>query len=513
MFNGNDQSSYNNNDYNTCQAELTIITIAEGTSNSNIGTFKINVYVLNAIDSISCVTPDSTQPFEYKANYSGLYFAIDAIEATRTRPAIKTNLQPNETTFSMQYLSSGWYYDFDETNSETAGNRLYGITVEGEFHKVFEYYANNNRIYFVADPFLVGFNCNVTLSSIRIEYETVSPDYYDQTKKTCYRNYSLVRHADSVALFSDKTYQTKVDTNKENNYVFELNQYEHGALYASAIVQNPNGKDEESKEIIVSKYDANAISACEGVYMNVPATIGLSSMGGTPYSNVTNAFTAISFDAPPVAGINQDSQSYTGITLRREYNQADQIGVIIIVKNAARPIDSMEIYDYDEEGQERALSTLQFGKFEATDDLPYTKTFYVRIKYAQAKVGTYVYFMSAELTLPSYLRLSLNDAAYLEVADKYTIGQEIVSDEDGGSNIDESNVVYTLKCTVQLIPEVSQYHSGKEEGDRILLKCAALDTVTEARARVATGIKSVSYTVDVNDSVSSENNNVKDLKI
>lgn len=494
------------------QAALRVTAIADGTSGKEIGVFVVNIFVVNAIDSIKCKTDDPSTPINYsKSNYGkNLTWLIDTITATRTSPATIADLSYAETTFKpMYYFNGSWEYFAEQKIDAEPNNILYGITSNGEFNKVFKYDYNGKRIAAVADPFLVALKCGVTLDELRIEYKTVASEYYIQQEKICYRNYDIVREADEVRLYSDENYVNEVEKDSSGGYAYALNQLEHGTLYATAVINTDDG------DIIVQK--RSDLSACETAYIIVPVNIGLSSLTGRPYAAVQNAYTEISFDAPPVSNAGENSQIYNGIRLCRVYDQSG-ISVKITVNNAARPIDSFELC-IDQNGTDK-LTELDFGKYSDGDSMPYTKTFYIRVVYSEARPGTYVYFEKVSLVLPSYLRLKIEDSSsessYLEPAAKYEIGEESRSytDEDGSTKntIDKDDIIFVQKCTVQLIPEKATYSDGGTEGDVIELSCASKDNKSHAYASVGTGISSVSYTVDGN-SYSSANGNTLPINI
>lgn len=515
-FKGEDPSG---NSATSRQALIRIETVADATSNKSTGTFVFNIYVVNAISSITCkgVNDQVATSVDYtKDNYSqSLSFNMDTISATRTYPQNTTDLNGSDVTFKLMYFYGNDYLYFDEKPVKDAPDNIsYGITVDDEFNEVFRYNASRKRIVAVADPFLVGFNCGqITLGKIQIEYATVNSEYYVQPELTCIRKYTIVRQADDIGLYADRTYQKQVDKDEQGNYAYSLNQNEHGTLYASAIIKN--GKN----DIIVKRYQEGQISDCDIAYMVVQPDIGLQAFSGTGYSKeVSNSYTNISFDAPPVSG-NAPSQLYSGkITLYRTYDSSSGTSVNITVLNAARPIAEFGLYK-DQAGVDK-LETLEFGKFAQDSDFPYTLTFYIRIKYGAAQENVYVYFESAELALPQYLRLSIDDDDYKAVESKYQIGQDIITrtGDDGSilSNIDDDDVLFVAKCTVQLIADKSQYRDGKNDADKIELKCSSKSDKSEARAKVGTGISSVSYTVTTDDGVnkiiSSDNKNTP-LKI
>lgn len=492
-----------NGKYTDLHATLLLTATALG-SGATIGTFTVNVYVVNEIVSISC-GDDPNSPRYYTG--TDLLFELDTVSGTGKYPETTNALSSSEWEFTLAYYYGGEYVDFDEIGS--GNNRTFRVMSSGEYKQVFKF--NGNEIYAVGDPFLIAYEAGIKLDKIRITYKLCPRSHVVQELYECYRTYDIIRHVDSVALYEDNDYVKEVAKDAQG-YIYELNQGESGAVFVSGIIMNGGEK------IIVSDKSLT-LSKTEGVYIRAPQTIGLSQLDGDKFKDVkgntkSDAYTSITFVGPDV--INENGDTYSGISIYKEDASGTPTLVKVTVKNSARPIESIGLYQ--DASCDRALTELDFGRFTDDTSSPYVKTLYVKIEYVritEENTGKYVYFASATLVLPEYLQLALVNGTVGEYKGGgiYEFRNDVstTNGPDGilTSNVDDETVVYIQECSVKLVPESAKYADGEGDGDRIQLSYSA--QTVNAKAMVGTGVASISYTVDQNTQ-NSEDGETTDIK-
>ncbi len=388
----------------------------------NIGTFTLEIYLINAVTAIN---PTST---ESKQVYYGATGGSIAIKEADVKANYSFGGEKNYTSYSDIDLYYGNTDKFEsgvdagdyvkETNANIISFKHNGTLL-------YEFNISAKTFTAKTDIYAYSYNTSINFGNVELSFLINADDEYigkhtgDEFSNPRRMTLEFIRQADGAALFTN----SNCSGEPIDNLTVNVNQDTNAALYVSTFINVGN-----KRVYVESVQETNGhIAPVEKATFELPASGEIKPIRSDGPQD--GAYYYITYRAP---AITDTEKTITGATIN--YGSS-RIGFRFIVNNQIRTIKSISIYDSAVNGN--VLDSILLGGF-INNANKYSETIYVKVEYS-AKGDKYNEFEGAKLTLPSYLELS---------CDKATVGDGYYTllPSKGVNEIDDE----TFTCVITL---------------------------------------------------------------
>ncbi|MCH5160452.1 MAG: InlB B-repeat-containing protein [Clostridiales bacterium] len=417
---GNQTFSYTgtrNYDENTVQgtAEIT----AKNNAEETIGVFTVNVYLIDAIESIAT---ESTGIVEYKYSAEDvkdgdINFSTDTIKNTYTYN--KTLSRTNDTARDNIELYSRIGADLGKDVAYAKVPNHESNSIEFKYPDVggvtvFEYKLSNHVLYLRQDLFELSYNNNINATELIVQYNT-KPDSRYETEaniKSCTRTYRFIRYADDVAMFTSDSYAEDVRISPiSDKFSYDVNMNARGQLFLSAIVNiNVKGDDDDVAKltpVIVKQNDTahqeiikkiTDVTVFESIYMEKPRAVSVDNFVISDKEDSDKGYSYIGFTAPTITG---EELTYSSIVHGGTYGKASKYTLEINVYNRTRQVEEITLYSAYDDGSSiyEELNNLNFGEYGNDHDSPYSKHLFIKVAFEKYEGNDELYTQLAPIVL------------------------------------------------------------------------------------------------------------------
>lgn len=361
--------------------------------NSNIGSFTLLIYIIDAVTELRTVESKQVQnPYGATTNVS---VSLAANEITVVRVVDK---QPKNYTCTDANL----YYDggmFDK-DSDDNGNYTYKHGNKA----LYRYETGPRTLSTLTDIYAYSYENGINFGEVYLEClldekvdEYVGKHFGESFEYKYKTKFIFERKADGAALFTDDKYQNdnEVTPHVTDGFNVSVNQDTDAFLYATSIVNVTLSTGPE--KIYVEKAENGHKAPVQKATFTVPTGItpvtkDETTSGGRYYS--------ITYHAPAITGERAEYDKGANVNYADTY-----VALKFTVNNVTRKISSIGIYSDEActSGNSIDGETILFGGF-INEANKYSKTVYVKVEYENNQ-PSFANFEPAELSLPSYLKV------------------------------------------------------------------------------------------------------------
>ncbi|MDE6029973.1 MAG: InlB B-repeat-containing protein [Clostridiales bacterium] len=428
----------------------TITFQVKNVGNKSLGTFTLEVYVVDAVTDLIMVESKPTVQYDGNANASITLDAKD-IQIKRVIDSTAKNYTCNDANL---YYGGGTLFE-----KIPLGNGVYAFAHDGK--QLYKYETGNRRLSVIADVYAYSYKKGINFGEVDLECllkddEEYAGKCFEREFEYKYKtHFEFERVADDAMLFTDSNYQNEVTPQQtQTGKVFNVsvNQSMEASLYVTAIVNiqvEGEGGATTTEKVYVERDNKVHSAPVQKATFTLPPEI-------TPMdkdeSSSAGRYYSVSYRAPTITG---SSANYGGAHVYYGSSSAQKsYGLTFIVNNATRKISTIGLYSDEDCKTESSLSgkTLLFGGFINNSD-KYSNTVYVKVVY-DAKQDSHTSFEDAVLILPDYLTASetqFNTNKNVKDIDEWTFTCTITLKKD--AEITGSN-------TIEVVPD-GQRNAGK----------------------------------------------------